>query len=124
MSKELFKKYFIEQNGLWFERLKEVQEKGFHSASSIARLIFSCETENGIDQHAAEDLKAVSAFLATQADELAAMRAAIEQAEKLVYLWRKEGEKRHDAQGPSYAILSVLAGCAEALATALELAAK
>jgi hypothetical protein len=39
---------------------------------------------------------------------------------KLVDLWRKEGERRHDAQGPAYTLLSTLAGCAGALAAILD----
>lgn len=57
-----FEYYFIERNGLWSERLREVKDKGFEGASPIARLIYECERDN-INQHASEDLKAISAKL-------------------------------------------------------------
>ena len=41
---------------LWKDYVNEVREKGFEKASPIARLIWSCETENGINQHASCDL--------------------------------------------------------------------
>ena len=63
-----FHYYFIECNGLWSERLQEVKNKGFEKASPIARLIYECERGN-INQHAAEDLKCISATLA-MLDEL------------------------------------------------------
>jgi hypothetical protein len=63
-----FNYYFIECNGLWSERLQEVKDKGFEKASPIARLIYECERDN-INQHAAEDLKHISATLA-MLDEL------------------------------------------------------
>lgn len=58
-----FDYYFIDKNGLWNERLAEVDEVGFENASPIARLIYMCEVGQ-IDQHASEDLKAISARLA------------------------------------------------------------
>ena len=58
-----FHYYFFECNGLWVERLQEVKDKGFEKASPIARLIYECERGN-INQHAAEDLKYISATLA------------------------------------------------------------
>ena len=76
-GQELFHHYFMERNGLWKERVEEVDEKGFKSASSIARLVYSCEI-GVIDQHASEDLKAVSAFLMVQADRIAALEAVAE----------------------------------------------
>ena len=41
----------------WEELVNEVQEVGFEKASAAARLAWACETVNGIDQHAAPDLK-------------------------------------------------------------------
>jgi hypothetical protein len=59
-----------------------------------------------------------STITVNAADLLAAV-GELERVQKLVDLWRSEGEKRHDAQGPAYTLLSTLAGCAEALAAAL-----
>ena len=59
-----FNYFYMERNGLWQERLDEVKQVGFNNASSIARLIYSCETGHGIDQHAAEDLKVISSLIA------------------------------------------------------------
>jgi hypothetical protein len=72
--------YFMDRNGLWSERCQEVVEKGLKNASPIARLIYSCETGQGIDQHASEDLKAVSAALQAAADALAAREAMLDVA--------------------------------------------
>jgi hypothetical protein len=70
--------------------------------------------------------KSVGQAYAEAAADLAQLRAAVGRLEgerqaamQLVTLWRTEGEKRHDAQGPAYTMLSTLAGCAEALAAAL-----
>lgn len=43
----------------WNDGIKEVKELGFDKASPLARLIWSCETGNGIDQHAADDIYAL-----------------------------------------------------------------
>ena len=59
-----FNYFYMERNGLWQERLDEVKAVGFEKASSIARLIYSCEVGNGIDQHASEDLKVISSLIA------------------------------------------------------------
>jgi hypothetical protein len=59
-----FNYYFMDINGLWKEYLQEIARDGFENSSSMARMIYSCETGNGIDQHVSEDLKAVSAELA------------------------------------------------------------
>lgn len=75
----------MKRNGLWTERIAEVNKKGFSTASSIARLIYSCETGNGIDQHAAEDLKYVSALIETQAAELLKLREEIKTLKELLY---------------------------------------
>jgi len=64
---KLFEKYYMKQNGLWNERIKEAKEKGFDNASPIARLIYSCEIGE-INQHASEDLKMISAALAVGYD--------------------------------------------------------
>lgn len=69
--KKRFDYYFMERNGLWSERLAEYEEKG-GEASSIAILIHACEIGDGIDQHASEHLKAVSAYIAAQTEELEA----------------------------------------------------
>ena len=71
---ERFKYYFMERNGLWIDRLAEYAELG-GEASSIAKLIHACEIGDGIDQHASEDLKAVSAFIAAQADVILRLQA-------------------------------------------------
>lgn len=71
-QQERFTYYFEDRNGLWKERLDEWDAKG-KSSSSIARLIHACEIGDGIDQHASEDLKAVSAFTMAQADTIAAL---------------------------------------------------
>ena len=76
---------YMKRNGLWTEIIAEVNEKGFSTASSIARLIYSCETGNGIDQHAAEDLKYVSALIETQAAELLKLREEIQTLKELLY---------------------------------------
>jgi len=68
-----FEYYFIERNGLWSERLQEVKELGFEGASPIARLIYECERDN-INQHASEDLKAISAKLQMLEDLQEAMK--------------------------------------------------
>ncbi len=75
---------YMKRNGLWTERIAEVNEKGFSTASSIARLIYSCETGNGIDQHAAEDLKYVSALIETQAAELLKLRETLLEIDSLL----------------------------------------
>lgn len=87
--KKRFDYYFMERNGLWSERLAEYEEKG-GEASSIAILIHACEIGDGIDQHASEHLKAVSAYIAAQADaelaelaELAVFTARLETAERI-----------------------------------------
>lgn len=69
LAGELFEKYWMQENGLWQKRLQEVVDEGFENASPIARLIYSCEIGQ-IDQHASEDLKAVSAFIETAYDLL------------------------------------------------------
>lgn len=66
-----FEYYFIECNGLWSERLAEVNKVGFEKASPIARLIYECE-RGAIDQHASEDLKMISAFIALHEQQAAA----------------------------------------------------
>lgn len=59
-----FEYFYVDRNGLWKERVQEVKEKGFLRASPIARLIYECEVGD-IDQHASEDLKIISAVIAT-----------------------------------------------------------
>jgi hypothetical protein len=54
----------------WNTLIDDVVKRGFANASSIARLVWSCEVGNGIDQHAAPDLKIILAKL-NDADELA-----------------------------------------------------
>lgn len=76
-----FEHYFIERNGLWSEHLQAVKESGFDDASPLARLIYSCEIGD-IDQHASEDLKAVSATIATLQAELAFFHGAFRSASK------------------------------------------
>jgi hypothetical protein len=87
--------YFMDRNGLWSERCQEVVEKGLKNASPIARLIYSCETGQGIDQHASEDLKAVSAALQAAADALAARDAAIEAVRQYAQECRNESKKEY-----------------------------
>lgn len=41
----------------WKTLLDEVEQKGFENASPLARLAWSCETGNGVDQHAAPDIE-------------------------------------------------------------------
>jgi len=52
----------------WQEYCREVRDKGFDNASPMARLVWSCETGRGIDQHASTDLLEIM-------DELAALQA-------------------------------------------------
>jgi hypothetical protein len=82
MNEQLFEYYFMKRNGLWQERLDEYEELG-GEASSIAKLIHACEIGDGIDQHASEDLKAVSSFMMVQADELARLQQKAERGDKI-----------------------------------------
>jgi hypothetical protein len=63
-----FEHYFIARNGLWDECLQDVKKNGFDKSSPLGRLIYSCEIGD-INQHASEDLKAISATLATLRDD-------------------------------------------------------
>jgi hypothetical protein len=61
----------------WSELVEEVHKRGFNASSSVARLVYSCETGRGIDQHAAPDLKIII-------EQLAAYRKVAEAAKKLL----------------------------------------
>jgi len=74
---ERYKYFLIDRNGLWKEHVESVKNNGAAKVSPLSRLIYACEVGDGIDQHASEDLKAVSA-------ELAALRERAEKAEALL----------------------------------------
>lgn len=71
---ERYEYFLIDRNGLWKEHVESVKNNGAANVSPLSRLIYACEVGDGIDQHASEDLKAVSA-------ELAALRERAEKAE-------------------------------------------
>ena len=68
-----FNYYFIQRNGLWKEKLKEYEQLGSKDCSAIAKLIHACEIGE-IDQHASEDLKAVSSVIAALEAEIAILK--------------------------------------------------
>ena len=70
---ERYEYFLIDRNGLWKEHVESVKNNGAANVSPLSRLIYACEVGDGIDQHASEDLKAVSA-------ELAALREMAEKA--------------------------------------------
>jgi hypothetical protein len=48
------------------------------------------------------------------------LEAKVEAVQRLVEMWRDEGEKRDAVESTGYVFYSVLAGCAAALSEALE----
>ena len=71
---KVFEHYFMNKDGLWKERLEEVEDKGYWEASAIAQLIFSCDHEDGIEPRFSENLKAVSSFMQAQTDIIQAYK--------------------------------------------------
>ena len=69
----------------WSKLVDEVNQNGFEKSSAMARLVWSCETENGIYQHASPDLMEV-------AEELEALRKVVEAAKA----WRKVNPGRFE----------------------------
>lgn len=62
----------------WKDYVQEVKDKGFENASPLARLIWSCDTGNGVDQHASEDLKEIMYLLAAKESADALLKEAVE----------------------------------------------
>jgi len=58
----------------WNDYVNEVNKKGFAGASPMARLVWSCDTTRGIDQHASPDIIAVMEEIETLRAELAALK--------------------------------------------------
>jgi hypothetical protein len=69
----------------WKDYVTEVEENGLDNASPIARLIYCCETGQGVDQHASIDLLAIVAELQAAADALAAKDARIAYSQTELY---------------------------------------
>lgn len=85
---ELIHKYWIEQNGLWEQRLKDVRENGFDNASPIARLVYACQIGQ-IDQHTSEDLKAISAFIQASYETIENLRSELARLRRIEDALRK-----------------------------------